>query len=790
VAEKDTLLQEPTKQGTAKPEAGKPVSVKQGPEQGKMGRAFKLEDTRNIGIMAHIDAGKTTSTERILFYTGVTYKIGSVDEGTATMDWMEQERERGITITSAATTAAWTRNDKKYRVNIIDTPGHVDFTVEVERSLRVLDGAVCVFDSVAGVQPQSETVWRQADKYRVPRICFVNKMDRMGADFDHVVRTIRARLRAHPVPLQFPLGREDNFIGIIDFLEQKVIVWLEETLGAKFEEFPVEKLWDKAFVDSRADVAAALKGSAIDKAFYEEHRNKVVEYVAEHDDELIDKYLTEGTLSVEEMRKSIRKSTLALKIVPVLAGSAFKNKGIQPLLDAVIDFLPSPVDVPPLEGTNPNTDEVELRRASDDAPFSALAFKIMSDPFVGHVTYIRVYSGVLKSGSYVYNSGKATRERISRLLQMHANKREEIDTVYAGDICACVGLKSVNTGDTLCDENKPVVLENIDFPAPVISVAIEPKTKADQDKLGVAMQRLAQEDPTFRVSTEPDTGQTLISGMGELHLEIIVDRMLREYNVQANVGRPQVAYRETIRKKATAEGKYIKQTGGRGQYGHCKIELHPIPSSSHENMKEMSTDELDALAKEVVGGPAGKWKFDKEHRFLFIDKIIGGAVPREFIAPIEAGIREALDNGILAGFTMVDVAVVLIDGSYHDVDSSEMAFKIAGSMAFKEACHKASPVLLEPIMKVEVVVPEEYMAAVYGDLNARRSAIQGSENRSGSNVIRAEVPLAQMFGYATDLRSRTQGRANFTMHFSHYAEAPNSISQDIIEKAKGRSTRG
>jgi elongation factor G len=789
VTVKDLTQQESTKQGSAKPESGKQVSAKQA-EQGHMGRAFKLEDTRNIGIMAHIDAGKTTSTERILFYTGVTYKIGSVDEGTATMDWMEQERERGITITSAATTASWDRNGKKYRVNIIDTPGHVDFTVEVERSLRVLDGAVCVFDSVAGVQPQSETVWRQADKYRVPRICFVNKMDRMGADFDHVVRTIRARLGAHPVPLQFPLGREDNFIGIIDFLEQKVIVWLEETLGAKFEEFPVEKLWDKAFVDSRPDVAAALKGSAIDKAFYDEHRNKVVEYVAEHDDEVIDKYLTEGTLSIEEMRKSIRKSTLALKIVPVLAGSAFKNKGIQPLLDAVVDFLPSPVDVPPLEGTNPHTDEVELRRASDDAPFSALAFKIMSDPFVGHVTYIRVYSGVLKSGSYVYNSGKGTRERISRLLQMHANKREEIDTVYAGDICACVGLKSVNTGDTLCDENKPVVLESIDFPAPVISVAIEPKTKADQDKLGVAMQRLAQEDPTFRVSTEPDTGQTLISGMGELHLEIIVDRMLREYNVQANVGRPQVAYRETVRKKATAEGKYIKQTGGRGQYGHCKIELHPIPSSSHENMKEMSTDELDALAKEVVGGPAGKWKFDKEHRFLFIDKIIGGSVPREFIAPIEAGIREALDNGILAGFTMVDVAVVLIDGSYHDVDSSEMAFKIAGSMAFKEACHKASPVLLEPIMKVEVVVPEEYMAAVYGDLNARRSAIQGSENRSGSNVIRAEVPLAQMFGYATDLRSRTQGRANFTMHFSHYAEAPNSIAQEIIDKNKGKSTRG
>jgi elongation factor G len=750
-----------------------------------MSRVFKLEDTRNIGIMAHIDAGKTTSTERILFYTGVTYKIGSVDEGTATMDWMEQERERGITITSAATTASWTRNDKKYRVNIIDTPGHVDFTVEVERSLRVLDGAVCVFDSVAGVQPQSETVWRQADKYRVPRICFVNKMDRMGADFDHVIRTIRQRLGAHPVPLQFPLGREDNFIGIIDFLEQKVIVWLEETLGAKFEIFEVEKLWDKAFVDSRPDVAAALKGSAIDKAFYDEHRGKMVEYIAEHDDAVLDKYLTEGTLSVEEMRQSVRKSTLALKIVPVLAGSAFKNKGIQPLLDAVIDYLPSPIDVPPVEGINPDNDEPILRRAADDQPFAALAFKIMSDPFVGHVTYIRVYSGVLKSGSYVMNAAKGSRERISRLLQMHANKREEIDEIYAGDICACVGLKSVNTGDTLCDENKQIILESIDFPTPVISVAIEPKTKADQDKLGVALQRLAQEDPTFRVSTEPDTGQTLISGMGELHLEIIVDRMLREYNVQANVGRPQVAYRETIRKKALAEGRYIKQTGGKGQYGHCKIELHPMPSSSHENMKELSTDDIDELAKSITGGTPGKWKFDKEHRFLFIDKIIGGSIPREFIPPIEAGIREALDNGILAGFTMVDVAVVLVDGSYHDVDSNEMAFKIAGSMAFKEACARAKAVLLEPIMKVEVVVPEEYMPPVFGDLNARRSAIQGTESRAGSNVIRVEVPLAQMFGYATDLRSRTQGRATFTMHFSHYAELPAALAEEVIKKHRG-----
>src|SRR6184192_2399908 len=750
-----------------------------------MPRQSPLAKTRNIGIMAHIDAGKTTTTERILFYTGITYKIGEVHEGTAVMDWMEQEQERGITITSAATTCFW----RDHRINIIDTPGHVDFTAEVERSLRVLDGAVAVFDSVAGVQPQSETVWRQADKYRVPRICFVNKMDRMGADFDHVVRTIRQRLGAHPVPLQFPLGREDNFIGIIDFLEEKVIVWLEETLGAKYETFPVEKLWEQAFVEARPDVAAALKGSAIDKKFYDEHRNKVIEYIAEHDDDLVEKYLNEVPLTLEEMRKSIRKSTLALKIVPVLAGSAFKNKGIQPLLDAVVDYLPSPVDVPPVEGVNPANDETELRLARDDQPFAALAFKIMSDPFVGHVTYIRVYSGVLKSGSYVYNSAKGTRERISRLLQMHANKREEIEEVYAGDICACVGLKNVNTGDTLCDESKPIVLESIEFPTPVISVAIEPKTKADQDKLSVAMQRIAQEDPTFRVSTEPDTGQTLISGMGELHLEIIVDRMLREYNVQANVGRPQVAYRETIRKKATAEGKYIKQTGGRGQYGHCKIELHPIPSSSHESMKEMSTDDLDALAKEVVGGPAGKWKFDKEHRFLFFDKIIGGSIPREFIAPIEAGIREALDNGILAGFTMVDVAVVLIDGSYHDVDSSEMAFKIAGSMAFKEACAKASPVLLEPIMKVEVVTPEEYMQQVFGDLNARRSAIQGTENRAGSNVIRVEVPLSQMFGYATDLRSRTQGRATFTMHFSHYAEAPASIAQEVIEKATGKAAR-
>ncbi len=753
-----------------------------------MARPFQLEDTRNIGIMAHIDAGKTTSTERILFYTGVTYKIGEVDDGNTAMDWMEQERERGITITSAATTASWKRFDKAYRVNIIDTPGHVDFTVEVERSLRVLDGAVAIFDAVAGVQPQTETVWRQADKYRVPRIAFVNKMDRVGADFDHCIRSMRQRLGAHPVPLQFPLGKEDHFIGCIDFIEQKAIIWKEETLGAESEIFEVEKLWDKAFVASRPDVAAALKVSAISPAFYTEHREKVVEYIAEHDDAVLSKYVQEHTLAPEELRASIRRSTIALKLVPVLAGSAFKNKGIQPLLDAVVDFLPSPLDVPPVEGASLDGTDAVLRRASDDQPFAALAFKIMSDPFVGHLTYIRVYSGVLQSGSYVYNSTKRTRERIGRLLRMHANKREDIDAIYAGDIAACVGLKSVTTGDTLCEEQKPVILEAIEFPAPVISVAIEPKTKADQDKLGSALGKLVQEDPTFRVHTDPDTGQTLISGMGELHLEIIVDRMMREFNVQASVGRPQVAYRETIRKTSAAEGKYIRQTGGRGQYGHCKIEVHPLPSADHEDMHEMSTDELDTLAKQIAG-KGGKWRFDKEHRMLFIDKIVGGAIPKEFIPPIDAGIREAMETGVLAGYEMVDVSVVLVDGSFHEVDSSEMAFKIAGSMAFKEACQKASPALLEPIMRIEVVVPEEYMAPVYGDLNSRRAQIQGSESRAGSQIIHAQVPLAEMFGYATDLRSRTQGRASFTMHFSHYAEAPASIAEEVIAKATGRAVR-
>ncbi len=753
-----------------------------------MARQTKLDETRNIGIMAHIDAGKTTSTERILFYTGVTYKIGEVDEGTATMDWMEQERERGITITSAATTTSWKRFGKDYCINIIDTPGHVDFTVEVERSLRVLDGAVAIFDAVAGVQPQSETVWRQADKYRVPRLAFVNKMDRVGADFDHCIRSMRQRLGAHPVPLQFPLGKEDTFIGCIDFIEQKAIVWKEETLGAKYELLELEKLWDPAFLKERPEVAAALKASAISPEFYREHREKVVEYIAEHDDLVLNRYVQEHTLTPEELRASIRRSTIALKLVPVVAGSAFKNKGIQPLLDAIVDFLPSPMDVPPVEGSTSDGTEPVLRRASDDQPFSALAFKIMSDPYVGHLTYIRVYSGVLKSGSYVYNSTRRTRERIGRLLRMHANKREEIDAVYAGDIAACVGLKSVSTGDTLCDEDKPVVLESIEFPAPVISVAIEPKTKADQDKLGQALGRLVQEDPTFRVHTDPDTGQTLISGMGELHLEIIVDRLLREFGVQASVGRPQVAYRETIRRKAEAEGKYIRQTGGRGQYGHCRIEVHPLPSASHEDMRELSTDELDALAKQVAGS-GGKWRFDKEHRLLFIDKIIGGAIPKEFIPPIDAGIREAMETGILAGYEMVDVAVVLTDGSYHEVDSSEMAFKIAGSMAFKNACQRAHPTLLEPVMHVEVVVPDEYMKQVYGDLNSRRAHVQGSESRAGSQIIRAEVPLAEMFGYATDLRSRTQGRASFTMHFSHYAEAPASVAEEVVAKATGRAVR-
>jgi len=749
-----------------------------------MARQVQLDQIRNIGIMAHIDAGKTTCTERILFYTGVTYKIGEVHDGTTVMDWMEQERERGITITSAATTASWKRFDKTFRINIIDTPGHVDFTVEVERSLRVLDGAVAVFDAVAGVQPQSETVWRQADKYRVPRIAFINKMDRIGADFDHSIRSMRQRLSAHPVPITYPIGREDNFIGIIDFIEERAVIWKDETLGAEFEVLPLEKLWDAEFLKTRPEIEKAVTAAALSPEFYKEHREKVVEYIAEHDDAILTKYLEQHKLEPAELRASLRRSTIALKLVPVIAGSAFKNKGVQSLLDAVIDYLPSPMDVPPIEGTTLDGNDAELRRAADDQPFAALAFKIMTDPFVGHVTYIRVYSGVLKTGQSVFNSTRKVRERMGRLLRMHANKREEIESVEAGDIAACVGLKNVTTGDTLCDEEKPIVLENIDFPAPVISVAIEPKTKVDQEKMGTALSKLAQEDPTFRVHTDHDTGQVLIEGMGELHLEIIVDRMMREFGVQANVGRPQVAYRETIIKAAEGEHKHIKQSGGRGQYGHVKLIVQPLPGSGHEDMHDMSTDELDELAKQVAG-KGGKWRFDKEHRLLFIDKLVGGSIPKEFVPPIENGIKEAMDSGVLAGYEMVDIAVMVIDGSYHDVDSSEMAFKIAGSMAFKEACRKASPRLLEPIMRVEVVVPEDYMGPVISDLNSRRGQLQGRESRSGSEIINVQVPLAEMFGYATDIRSRTQGRGSFTMHFSHYQQAPPNISEDIIGGTNG-----
>jgi elongation factor G len=753
-----------------------------------MARQLQLDQTRNIGIMAHIDAGKTTVTERILFYTGVTYKIGEVHEGTTVMDWMDQERERGITITSAATTASWKRHEKPYRINIIDTPGHVDFTVEVERSLRVLDGAVAVFDAVAGVQPQSETVWRQADKYRVPRIAFINKMDRIGADFDHSIRTMRQRLSAHPVPVNYPIGREDNFIGIIDFIEEHAVVWKEEALGAEYEVLPLEKLWDAAYLKTRPALETAVRASALSPEFYKEHREKVVEYIAEHDDAILAKYLEQHQLGPAELRASLRRSTIALKLVPVIAGAAFKNKGVQPLLDAIIDYLPSPLDVPPVEGTTPDGTEAELRRAADDQPFAALAFKIMTDPYVGHLTYIRVYSGVLKTGHSVFNSTKKTRERIGRLLRMHANKREEIEAIEAGDIAACVGLKNVSTGDTLCSEEKPIVLESIEFPTPVISVAIEPKTKADQEKMGTALGKLAQEDPTFRVHTDHDTNQTLISGMGELHLEIIVDRMMREFGVQANVGRPQVAYRETILRNAEGEGKYIRQTGGRGQYGHAVLTVHPLPSAAHEDMHEISTDEIDALAQGVAG-KGGKWHFDKEHRLLFVDKIVGGSIPREFIPPIENGVREAMETGVLAGYEMVDIAVVLTDGSYHDVDSSEMAFKIAGSMAFKDACKRANPKLLEPIMRVEVVVPEEYMGPVIADLNSRRGQLQGRESRAGSEIITVQVPLAEMFGYATEIRSRTQGRGSFTMHFSHYEQAPANVSEEVIARASGKVVR-
>ena len=692
-----------------------------------MSRLSPLSKYRNIGIMAHIDAGKTTTTERILYYTGVSHKIGEVHEGTATMDWMEQEQERGITITSAATTCEW--ND--HRINIIDTPGHVDFTIEVERSLRVLDGAVAVFCSVGGVEPQSETVWRQADKYCVPRIAFINKMDRIGADFYRGVQMIKDRLKANAVPIQLPVGKEDYYKGIIDLVRMKAIIWDEESLGAKFheEEIPADLLDDA-----------------------QEWRDKLIEEISSHDDALMEKYLGGEELSEAEIMAAIRTCTINIQIIPVVCGSSFKNKGVQNLLDAVVDYMPSPLDIPAIKGIDESGNEVE-RKADDAEPFSALGFKIMTDPFVGQLTFIRVYSGVLQSGSYVYNATKGKRERIGRLLKMHANKREEIKEVYAGDIAAAVGLKYTTTGDTLCNEDQAVILESIEFPEPVISIAIEPKTKSDQEKLGLSLQKLASEDPSFRVKTDEETGQTIISGMGELHLEIIVDRMMREFKVEANVGKPQVAYRETITKKVKVEGKFVRQSGGRGQYGHVWLEVEPQPEP-------------------------GKG-------YEFVDAIKGGVVPREYIPAVDKGIFEATDNGVLAGFPVVDVKVTLIDGSYHEVDSSEMAFKIAGSMGFKEGCQKAGPILLEPIMSVEVVVPEEYMGEVIGDLNSRRGRIMGMDSRAGAQVVSSMVPLANMFGYSTDLRSATQGRATYAMTFDHYEPVPKSVSDEIIAKVKG-----
>jgi len=692
-----------------------------------LARTVPLERCRNIGIMAHIDAGKTTVTERILYYTGVSYKIGEVHEGTATMDWMEQEQERGITITSATTTCFW----KNHRINIIDTPGHVDFTIEVERSLKVLDGAVAVFDAVAGVQPQSETVWRQADKYRVPRIAFINKMDRVGADFFKSTQSIYERLGTIPVPVQIPLGAEDKFVGVIDLVEMKSIIWDEETLGAKFHEEPISQ-----------DMLSLAN----------EWREKMIERVSDIDDTIMEKFLEGQEVTIEELKAAIRKGTLSLKIVPVLCGSAFKNKGVQPLLDAVVDYLPSPLDIPPVQGKTPDGKDIQ-RLVSDDEPFSALAFKIMTDPYVGQLTYFRVYSGRLESGSYVYNASKDKKERIGRLLKMHANKREDIKEVLAGDIAAAVGLKFTTTGDTLCDENNPVILEAMEFPEPVISIAVEPKTKADQEKLGSSLQKLAVEDPSFRVKTDEETGQTIISGMGELHLEIIIDRLMREFKVEANVGKPQVAYKETITTKAQAEGKYIRQTGGRGQYGHCWLSVEPLEPGSG---------------------------------FIFENKIVGGVVPKEYVPAIEKGVREAMELGVLAGYPVLDIKVTLFDGSYHEVDSSEMAFKIAASMAFKEAFMKAKPILLEPIMKVEVVTPENFMGDVMGDLNSRRGRIQGMEMRGNAQVITCFVPLAEMFGYATDLRSMTQGRATYTMQFSHYEQVPANIAEQILKLRAGK----
>jgi len=688
-----------------------------------MARKVSLAETRNIGIMAHIDAGKTTCTERVLFYTGVNHKIGEVHDGAATMDWMEQEQERGITITSAATTCMW----KNHRINIIDTPGHVDFTVEVERSLRVLDGAVAVFSAVDGVQPQSETVWRQATKYEVPRIAFFNKMDRIGADFDMCVNDIKTKLASNPVPIQIPIGAEDAFEGVIDLMTMKEIVWKNEEMGANYE---------------TQEIRAELKDDA------EMARDFMVEAISETDDALMEKFLEGEIPSVDELVVALRKATIANLIVPVVCGTAFKNKGIQTLLDAVLAYMPSPVDIPAVSGTDMKTEAPMTREVSDSEKFSALAFKIMTDPFVGKLAFFRVYSGQMAKGSYILNSTKDKKERLGRILQMHANQREEIDHVYCGDIAAAVGLKDTVTGDTLCDPDFPIILEKMVFPEPVISVAVEPKTKADQEKMGIALQKLAEEDPTFRVHTDEETGQTIIAGMGELHLEIIVDRMKREFKVEANVGKPQVAYRETIKGTARVEHKYIKQSGGRGQYGHVWIDLEPNHGKGYE----------------------------------FVNKVVGGSIPREFIEPVNKGIKEALQNGILAGYPTEDVKVTLFDGSYHDVDSSEMAFKIAGSMAFKKAAKLANPIILEPIFKVEVVTPEEYMGDIIGDLNSRRGVIQGMEDRAGAKIVTALVPLSEMFGYATDVRSKSQGRATYSMEFKVYEEVPNNIAKAIMEE--------
>lgn len=693
-----------------------------------MSRLVSIEKTRNIGIMAHIDAGKTTTTERILYYTGKLHRIGEVHEGAATMDWMEQEKERGITITSAATTCSW----KEHRINIIDTPGHVDFTAEVERSLRVLDGAVALFCSVGGVEPQSETVWRQADKYKVPRIAFVNKMDRIGADFFHAIGMMKDRLKANAVPIQLPIGQGDMFNGIIDLITMKARLFNEETLGATFEDI---------------DIPVSL----VDQA--KEYRQKLLEAVADVDDSLLEKFLDGKEISETEIINVLRKATIDVKIIPVLCGSSFKNKGVQNLLDRIVDLLPAPSDVAEVEGHHYHTDDHIQRKTSDDEKFTALAFKIMTDPFVGKLTFFRVYAGKATAGSYVYNSIAGKKERFSRLLQMHANSREDIKEVYCGDIAAAVGLKYTRTGDTLCDESDPIVLEKIIFPEPVISIAIEPKTKADQDRLSESLTKLSDEDPTFRVRTDEETGQTLISGMGELHLDIIVDRLKREFKVDANVGNPQVAYKETIKKKVTQEGKFVRQSGGRGQFGHVWIEIEPN---------------------------------EKGKGFVFENAIVGGVIPKEYINPVADGIEEAMKNGVLAGYPVEDIKVKLFDGSYHDVDSSEMAFKIAGSIAFKEGARKASPVLLEPIMEVEVVTPEEYMGDIMGDLSSRRGRIEGMSQRSDAQVIKSLVPLSEMFGYATTMRSMTQGRAIYTMQFSHYDEAPKSISDQIVEKVKGK----